>query len=108
MSVTYSWAVNSLQSLPEKAGLPNVVVRVIATITGTAEDGVSTTQLVNVTVGSLDTMGFTPFEALTEAQVIGWIESALGPDLDKLKGDLADRIADLRAVSMAPPWISQP
>lgn len=101
---TYAWKIQSLQSLPEQNGVANVVVRVIATYTATADDGVSATQLVNVMVGTLDTNGFTPFEALTELQVVSWIETALGTDLTDMQAVLEQRIQEARAVALPPPW----
>jgi hypothetical protein len=107
MSLQFEWLVQSLQCKPEVDGLENAVMRVIAIYKVTAEDGAFATQMINVPLGPVFPEDFTPFESLTKEQVIGWIEAALGDDLDILKVNLEAQLELARAVPMYPPWVEQ-
>jgi hypothetical protein len=76
-NTTYTWKVVSMSVLPEQGGETDVVVLAVYNVTGVQDqttisiDGMF--QKFTYTGGS-----FTPYEDLTEEQVIGWIQSALG------------------------------
>jgi hypothetical protein len=76
-NTTYTWKVVSMSVLPKQGGETDVVVLSTYNVTGTKDE----------TIVSIDGMfqqftytggAFTPYEDLTEEQVIGWIQSALG------------------------------
>ena len=78
---TWTWSIpaNGLSTLPNVPNYPNYVVLAQWVLTGT--DGVQTASIAGntqfaVTQGQ---SGFVPFAQLTQAEVIGWIQSALGP-----------------------------
>lgn len=76
MSLTYAWALKSLKKA-DVNDLTGVIVQTHWTCTGTDEDGHE-----GVFHGAtpfkpeeVDPDNFTAYEALTEAQVLGWIEN---------------------------------
>jgi hypothetical protein len=72
----YTWKVVSMSVLPEQGGETDVVVLASYIVTGT-RSGV-TANLDGVQQFTYMGGEFTPYEDLTEEQVIGWIQSALG------------------------------
>ncbi len=77
MTTTNTWAVVQMNAYPEYDGEPDVVFTVHWTLTAT--DGTYTGSVygsigVSLTEGST----FTPYADLTEAQVIGWVQNAMG------------------------------
>lgn len=74
--MTYVWTVKSMLTLdtPE----PGFVVRVFWTLTGT-DSGVSAT-LPGASDFTQPGDPFTPYDQLTEAQVLGWVQAELGPE----------------------------
>ena len=82
MSNTYVWKITSMSTLPTVDGNPNYVVLASALVTGSngATPPVTASQSVNVqfTVDATSN-SFTPYNELTEAQVIGWVQSVLTP-----------------------------
>ena len=79
MTVTNTWAVVQMDAYPELDGETDVVFTVHWTLTAT--DGTYTAGVygsVGVTVDP--DAPFTPYADLTEAQVIGWAQSAMGAE----------------------------
>jgi hypothetical protein len=75
-NTTYIWKVTRMSVLLEQAGESDVVVLAAYDVTGTQD---KTTASVNGLQQFTYTGGaFTPYEDLTEEQVVGWIQSALG------------------------------
>jgi len=78
MALTYTWAITSLAKTNE-ADLQNVIVQTTWTCTGTDEDGDSGT-FNGATPFPLNTVNpddFIPYEDLTEADVIGWVQAVV-------------------------------
>lgn len=74
MAITYSWTINSM-SVTQNPD-PNTVVMVNFSINGT--DGTYNGQ-VTYSVGlPAPTGSFTPYNELTQEQVVGWVQSVLG------------------------------
>ena len=75
-NTTCTWKITSMSVLPKQGGETNVVVQALYIVTG-IRSGVTanfeSAQQFTYTDGE-----FTPYEDLTEEQVIGWIQSALG------------------------------
>ena len=74
---TYTWNITQLDCYPNAEGQTNLVFNVHWNVTAT--DGTNTTNVYGVqpltyVAGSQ----FTPFANLTQAEVIGWIQSAMG------------------------------
>lgn len=75
---TFTWTVDSMLTMPQEGGQTDVVVNVNYTITGVDDD--VTQSYSNNQKFVFDGGTFTPYSQLTEQQVIGWIQKALGPD----------------------------
>ena len=80
MALTSTWVLTSLKKTTDVAlGIDNVVVQTTWTCTGTDEDGDSGT-FSGATPFSLTTVDpdtFVPYEDLTEADVLGWIQAVV-------------------------------
>lgn len=92
MSNTYFWTVSSLECYPEQAGQTDVVFQVNWICSGISSEtyavtypngttaqvpysgSISNKTPVTYTAGS----SFTPYSQLTQEQIIGWVQSALG------------------------------
>lgn len=75
---TFTWTVDAMYTVQQPD--PNYVVNVIWTLTGV--DGENTASIGGNTVFSSAEQpeSFTPYDQLTEAIVIGWVQDALGAD----------------------------
>jgi len=92
MAITYNWTITQLDCYPSYAGQADVVFTVHWTYTGT--DGTATSSL-NGTVNCRYIAGapFTPYNQLTQDQVIGWVVEALGPSqIATYQGIIANEI----------------
>lgn len=86
MSATFNWTVQSMSSYPQYAGETDVVFMVSWTCTGVESSGGTEytnsyfgTTAVTYEAGS----PYIPYDQLTEAQVIGWVQAVLdAPVLD--------------------------
>lgn len=86
MATTYNWNVVQMEAYPEKDGYTNVVFQVHWTLTGT--DGEYTGGAYGSVGVTLDgDGGYTPYDELTQEQVVGWVQEALG----------AEQVAELEA-----------
>ena len=89
----------------------NAVVQTYWKCTGTDEDGNSGTfsGATPFDLNTIDPDSFTPYEDLTEAQVLGWIEAAAASYMDHIDEQIAkqiqQQIAPMSEVSdTAFPW----
>ena len=100
---TFVWTVNSLSTLPMVDGQTDVVVMAMYTVTATEASVVVDTK--NLQQFTYAGSAFTPFDQLTEDQVIGWIQSDLTPTgVSNLELSLQGRINTI----LTPPVIPQP
>ena len=75
MATTYSWTIENLYTLQQPD--PNYVVNVLWTLTGV--DGTTIASIKgNTMFDSNQSSTFIPYDQLTEALVIGWVQAALG------------------------------
>jgi len=75
MATTYTWTVNQMYTLQQPD--PNYVVNVLWTLTGV--DGTTTADIGGSSRFDSNQSGtFIPYDQLTEAIVIGWIQTQLG------------------------------
>jgi hypothetical protein len=87
MSVTNTWVVEQMDCYPQAEGEIDVVFTVHWRVTYVA--------------GS----PFTPYADLTQAQVIGWVQDAMGPEqVDNIESGLATNIAN----QANPPVVTPP
>jgi hypothetical protein len=93
MTVTTTWNINQMDAYPEYEGSTNVVFTVHWSVTATEDE------YVGYSYGSvgltLDTGAtYLPYAELTEAQVIGWVHSAMGEEqVVAIETSVANQIA---------------
>jgi hypothetical protein len=107
---TFVWTINALSTLPQVDGQPDVVVNSTYTVTG-SENGTVTSirgmQQFTYTGGA-----FTPFDQLTQDQVVGWVQAALTqPGIDNLYAAIQGQITYLANPPPVPapqplPWVA--
>jgi hypothetical protein len=111
MTISYNWTVSQLDCYPEHEGHKDVVFTAHWRMDGTDDEYAAG---VYGSVGlTLDPKAkFTPFEKLTEAQVIGWVKDALGEEqVTSYEENVANQIEALinpPVVRPPLPWAPQP
>lgn len=110
MANTYKWVIAQLECYPEHEGHTNVVFTVHWRRQAT--DGEHIADIYGAQTVALDPdASFTPFNQLTEAMVIGWLESAIGEEalaaqVAALDAQIADQITP--PVTRPPlPWAAE-
>ena len=104
MAVTYTWNVVQMDCYPELDGETDVVFTVHWTLAG-EEAGFSGGVYGSVGVTLDAGATFTPYADLTEAQVIGWVQDALGEDqVTAYEDNVAQQIND----QVVPPVVTPP
>lgn len=104
MAITNTWAVVRMDAYPELDGKTDVVFTVHWQLNGT--DGtyagrVYGSQGITLTEGAT----FTPYADLTEAQVIGWVQDALGEEqVASYEANVAQQIEN----QINPPVVTPP
>jgi hypothetical protein len=95
MALTYVYAVTSLKKTTD-GSINNVVVQTNWTCTGTDEDGDSGVfnGATPFPLSSVDPDNFIPYEELTEADIIAWIQAVVvGSYKDHIDGQINKQIA---------------
>ena len=95
---TYSWDCKTVDTYPTQGELTDVVYNVHWRLTGTDttdEHSATVIGTQTLTVEDIQPEGFISFEDLTHAQVIEWIEEAMGEDrVADLKTSIDNQITD--------------
>lgn len=104
MATTYTWYVNQLDAYPEHEGNTDVVFTAHWRLSAT--DGTYNGSVYGTVGLTLDPENpFTPFADLTEAQVVGWVQDALGEEtVAASEANVAQQIA----AQINPPVVSPP
>lgn len=77
--ITYIWKIEDLSTLPQDGEHADVVVKALWSLTGS--DGEYLGYARGMSDFALDeTKNFTPFNDLTESQVVSWIRETITPD----------------------------
>jgi hypothetical protein len=111
MAITYTWNVVQMDAHPEKDGLTDVVFTVHWTLNG--DDGEGHTGSAYGSVGvTLDEGGdCTPYDKLTQKQVVGWVKDSLGDEqVASLETSIANQIKQqIKPTVVTPPlpWSNQ-
>lgn len=113
MAIAYNWQVVQMNEYPEYEGYQDCVFQVHWTLTGTETQGETTYTgsvygSVGVTVNSEES--FTPYDQLTQEQVLGWVWDS-GVDKDASEANVAQQIADQinpPVVTLPLPWAPAP
>ena len=102
--LTYAWVIEQLDCYPEQDGETDVVFTVHWRLN--AQDGeYGATAYGTVGVSYAPGQPFTPYADLTEAQVVGWVQAALGAEqVAQMEAALAANIA----AQINPPVVSPP
>lgn len=108
MAVSYQWLVERLEAYPQKDGFSDVIFSVYWRVNGRDDVGHSAT-ISGVQSISLNTSEtFTPYEILTQDQVLGWVKAAMGQrGVADVESYLAQQIANqsVPPVALPPlPW----
>lgn len=109
MAITYAWTISSLDVAPSEDTLTDVikVAHWRYRITDGADDLTAEVYGAQAFV-SPDPASYTPFDSVTEAQLVGWIEDAIGEDgMDAMNASLEASLENLRnppIVTMPVPW----
>ena len=80
--ITYDWNCKTVDVIPTKDGLTNVIFQVHWIVTGTSDDDEPITSTM-IGVESLDTdniTDFTSFEDITNEQVTAWVINKMGDE----------------------------
>lgn len=104
MSDSFSWVIERLDCYPERDGETDVVFTVYWRLNAqNGEYSASCYGTVSVTYSA--GQPFTPYADLTEAQVVGWVQAALGAEqVAQMEAALAANIA----AQINPPVVSPP
>jgi hypothetical protein len=104
MAITYTWSVVQMDAYPEEDGETDVVFNVhwtLAGIDGTYQGYAYGSQGVAIDPDA----PFTPYEDLTETQVIGWVQDAMGAEqVASYEANVAQQIED----QINPPVVTPP
>lgn len=104
MAIEYTWNIAQLDCYPEHEGNKDVAFNAHWTLTGT--DGEFSGSAYGSQSLTLDPKyPFTPFEKLTQDQVIGWVKGSLGKEaVAAMEEAIAQQIAD----QIDPPVVNPP
>lgn len=104
MATTYTWAVTQMDCYSEHEGEQDVVFTVHWTLTGKFLDFTAAVYGSQPVTLSSDTP-FTPYADLTENQVLGWVQGAMGQEqIAAYEANVEGQIADF----IAPPVVTPP
>jgi len=102
MSVTNTWIVEQMDCYPQAEGQTDVVFTVHWRVNAT-DGNYTATNYGTVGVTYVAGTPYTPYAQLTQAQVIGWVQDAMGPEqVSDIETGLAINIAN----QMNPPVVS--
>ena len=97
MAITYTWDCKTVDTYPTKSDKTDVIFNVHWRLNGVddTEDENATDSYGVVSLDTEDLTSFTAFDSLTEADVTGWVEAALGEDqVASIKTSINAQIAE--------------
>ena len=107
MTIAYTWQFDSLDVFPTYSTVTDAVESMHWRLT--ADDGLGHQAQAygEQKTGPIDVNNFIPYADLTLADVQGWCETQMGPEVDVVKAQLVGQIneqVDPTTVSLPPPW----
>jgi hypothetical protein len=104
MNVTNTWVIEQMDCYPQAEGQTDVVFTVHWRVNAT--DGMyNSSSYGTVSVTYVAGTSYTPYADLTQAQVVGWVQTALGPEqVASIEANLATNIAN----QVNPPVVTPP
>ena len=104
--ITFNWTIAAAERAVSLNGLQDVIKTIHWRYRGTDENGITAETYGATSVGDPNPEDFTPYDGITEADVIGWLESILGivpetlpeeevkaSELDNMKSNIENQIA---------------
>jgi uncharacterized lipoprotein YmbA len=104
MTTTYQWTIQAMDCVPQEDGHTDVVVTAHWIVNAT--DGTYNASVYGTQSFTYDaTKAFTPYEDLTQDQVVGWVQEGMGIDaVTALQENLDQQIAN----QINPPIVTPP
>jgi hypothetical protein len=79
MATTYQWTIQAMDCVPQENGHTNVVVTAHWNVSAT--DGTHTSSVYGTQSFTHDpASSFTPYNQLTQEQIVGWVQAGMGID----------------------------
>lgn len=107
MTIAYMWQFDSLDVFPTYSTVTDAVESMHWRLTASDGLGHLAEAYGEEKTGPIDVNNFIPYQDLTLADVQGWCETQMGPQLDIVKASLVGQIdeqIDPTTLSLAPPW----
>ena len=98
MANTYHFKINAVDAHVSQDGLDNVIYNVHYSYIGEDENGNVASQIGVQHVPYVDPENFTPFDQLTQADVISWIEPQL--NIEEFKSNLDAQLTEMATPTM--------
>jgi len=117
MAITYTWSVDRLECYPTYESQTDVVFNVTWSYRGKDANGIGSARTGVTEVTYAASSPFTPFNELTEAQVLGWVQPTITAEQQSemeadITGDINWQIEQASAnnpISPPLPWpVNQP
>jgi len=108
-TLAFTWQISSLEVAPSDNGLLDVIKVAHWRYRATASDDGLTAEVYGAQgFPAPEPASYTPFESVTEADVVGWIEGLIGTDgVEAMNAGLGVQIENLRnppVETRSPPW----
>jgi hypothetical protein len=109
MTIAYTWTISSLDVAPSDDGMIDVIKVAHWRYRATdSTDGISSEVYGAQGFATPDPASYTPFDSVTEAQVVGWIEDSIGEEgMASMDASLVVSIENIRnppIVTLPVPW----
>lgn len=88
--MTYTWNNKTVDTYPSLEGNTDVIFNVHWRLTGEDTDGNAGSTYGTISLDTSDLTNFTDFDSITEEQVNGWVEAAMGSEEVQAKKDAID------------------
>jgi hypothetical protein len=104
MATTYNWTIQAMDCVPQEDGHTDVVVTAHWNVSAT--DGTYTSSVYGTQSFTYPPENpFTPYEDLTQEQVVGWVQDGMGPEgVASLEANLDTQIEN----QINPPIVTPP
>lgn len=88
--MNYTWNNKTVDTYPSLDGHTDVIFNVHWRLSGEDENGNTGSTYGTISLDTSDLSNFTSFDSITEAQVNGWVEAAMGAEEVQAKKDAID------------------
>lgn len=99
--LTFNWIISAAERAVSLNGLQDVIKTIHWRYVGIDENGITAETYGATSINDPNPEDFTPYDGVTEADVVGWLESILGviaeegqsSELEKMKSNIENQIA---------------